>query len=155
MVLGSGGARRAPAVGQEWEDDFVEVAAALDEFAKVHGIRVVPESLNKSETNVGNDLEKLARSLHARGLGYTADAYHVLREEGVSPDWEKQIPFAPAHVHFASYERKVPQPDDRMLEPFFKRLKALGYRGRVSFEGSLEDLTPREALERLRAVASD
>jgi sugar phosphate isomerase/epimerase len=150
MVLGSGGSRRAPEAGPESEQHFIDVAFALNEIAQGFGIEVAPESLNKSETNVGNDLGQLSALLAERRLGYAADAYHVLQEEGPTPDWEQQLPYRPSHVHFASLARNVPEADDPMIQSFFDRLKALNYIGRVSFEGNLGSLAPGEALIALK-----
>ena len=157
MVLGSGGSRRAPpeTTPQDAEKAFIDVAAELDSMAQAHGIRVCPESLNKSETNVGNDLGLLARALNANGLNYTADAYHVLRECGASPNWEDQLPHPPAHVHFASVSKRTFEPDDPMLVPFFDRLQALSYNGRISFEGGLDGVPAAQLLRWLRDRLGD
>jgi sugar phosphate isomerase/epimerase len=155
MVLGSGAARRAPEAGPEWESRFIKIVSRLVDMAANYGITIWPESLNKSETNVGNDLPSLARRLGSIGTGYTADAYHVLKENP-NPDWRLQIPDwkRPLHVHFASFERNIPEPNDPMLTPFFDRLKELKYRHRVSFEGNVGNLTPIESFERLKAWIS-
>ena len=76
---------------------------------------MAPESLNRSETNVGNDLGQLAKDLAAKGIAYTADLYHILYEanaDGHPPDFAEQLPFAPLHVHLADLPRHVPAPDD-------------------------------------------
>lgn len=140
MVLGSGTARTAPDGFDPTEAEriFVDIAAELNEMAAPFGIRVAPESLTRNETNVGNILGPFARALVARGLPYTADAYHVLHQGDDPVDWAYEMPVPPAHVHFASKARRTFEPDDPTLEPFFDRLKELGYDERISFEGNLE-----------------
>lgn len=138
MVLGSGGVRYAPEGMIDAEERFVRLAADLDRFAQTRGLRVAPESLNPGETNVGNSLPDLARALAAEGTPYTADSYHALVETG-SRDadlefWREQVPFAPLHVHFAPFDRSVPQEGDATLRAFFARLRELGYYGRASLE---------------------
>ncbi len=144
MVVGSGGSRRAPEglVASEGTAQFARVAAELAEIAEPFGIQIAPESLNRSETNVGNDLSLLALSLRDLGVGYTADSYHVISEwvfDGNEPaapleHWRDQVPFLPTHVHFGDRARVDPAPGDPDVERFVARLKELGYDGRVSLE---------------------
>lgn len=142
MVIGSGGSRRAP---EDMDGDraFVAVAAEVAEIAGEHGIVIAPESLNRTETNVGNDLRSLAIALRDAGVGYTADSYHIFFEwDADGRSWslaglmEWQIPFAPSHVHIANLPRDGVSAEDEMLIAFVERLKALGYEGRVSLECS-------------------
>jgi sugar phosphate isomerase/epimerase len=119
------------------EARFVEVAATLQEIANQHGITIAPESLNRSETNVGNDLGELAHRLRASGVGYTADLYHILFEanaDGVQPDMVAQVPFTPNHVHLADLPRFAPDVDDSAVNAFARRLRELGYNARISLE---------------------
>ncbi len=139
MVVGSGGSRRAPESVSEdiAEARFVEVAATLQEMATHHGITIAPESLNRSETNVGNDLGELANRLRASGVGYTADLYHILYEanaDGHDPDMIAQVPFTPTHVHLADLPRFAPSADDPAVIAFAHRLRDLGYNARISLE---------------------
>jgi sugar phosphate isomerase/epimerase len=158
MVIGSGASRRAPdgIDAVEAETRFVEIAGEIADYARPFGITIAPESLNRAESNVGNDLGALARTLQARGVGYTADSYHVLCEwdaeggEG-EPDWEGQIPFLPTHVHIGDLPRNVPEPTDPLIQGFARRLKQLGYDGRVSLEARRRD----ESDEELRRVLAN
>ena len=145
MVIGSGASRKAPdGVDLEVaEREFLLIAAAITHHAKQYGITIAPESLNREETNIGNDLGCLARGLKFAGVGYTADSYHVLYEWHAEhpteafpskEHWEDQIPFAPTHVHIADLPRFAPKPDDPMVQGFAGRLLELGYDGRVSLE---------------------
>jgi len=133
MVLGSGDVRTGGS-----EAEFYDLAANLDRFAQTLDMRVAPENLNSGETDVGTSLPVLARALAARGAPFTADTYHAQVEAGVPRAgldfWREQVPFAPAHVHFASFDRRVPSEDDRSLRAFAARLRELGYEGRASLE---------------------
>jgi sugar phosphate isomerase/epimerase len=145
MVIGSGASRTAPDGTDRSiaEKEFLLVAAAVTDHAKQYGITIAPESLNRSETNIGNDLACLAEYLRWSGVGYTADSYHVLYEwhedfpnEDAPSDehWAAQVPFLPSHVHIADLPRFAPKPSDPMVKGFAKRLLDLGYDGRVSLE---------------------
>jgi D-psicose/D-tagatose/L-ribulose 3-epimerase len=164
-VLGSGAVRRAPEAEEleEYEDAFAEIASELADAAEGFGVTLAPESLNRSETNVGNDLAALAKRLVKRGVAYTADSYHILYEwkarnpgQDVPRDslWEVQMPFAPAHVHVATLPRVAPTPGDPKLVGFVARLRELGYDGRVSLEcqrgNAVEELA--DALKNLKSL---
>jgi len=151
MVIGSGGSRRAPdgIDALEAERQFVDICGEIADYARPFGIVIAPESLNRSETNVGNDLGALALALRERGVGYTADSYHVLFEwhaEGGQgePDWERQIPFVPSHVHVGDLPRNAPEPEDPLVRGFARRLRTLGYHGRISLEARRRDETDEE-----------
>ncbi|AIE87298.1 sugar phosphate isomerase/epimerase family protein [Fimbriimonas ginsengisoli] len=161
MVIGSGASRFAPESG--YDERFAKIAAEVNAIAGRYGIKIAPESLNRTETNVGNDLGTFARILRDHGVGYTADTYHVLFEwaaEGgagapSAQHWAEQIPFAPTHVHIANLPRFAPQPDDSMLHGFVDRLRELGYDSRVSLECMLpgaDVATLRHALDGLKAL---
>ncbi len=145
MVIGSGASRNAPEGTDRGiaETEFLLVAAAVADHAKQYGITIAPESLNRSETNIGNDLGCLAEGLRWSGVGYTADSYHVLYEwhenfphESTPSDahWAEQVPFLPSHVHIADLPRFAPKPSDPMVQGFARRLLDLGYDGRISLE---------------------
>jgi sugar phosphate isomerase/epimerase len=160
MVIGSGGSRKSPA-GYDLdaaEGDFLDSAARCAAIGKEHGVTIAPESLVPQETNVGNYLGDLARMLHHRGVGYTADSYHVLNQPGAVPAeswfWEEEMPFAPAHVHFSTHDRTWRVGEDPAVEGFVLRLKELGYDGRISLECRWEEFEAElpEALAAVRSI---
>lgn len=128
------------------------------------GTVFAPESLERSESNVGVDCASFSRILKKHGVGYTADAYHLLkewdadgREGGLSEPsvafWADQLPHCPTHLHLAQLEgRRYPQPNDPMLNGFFRRLKELGYDARVSLE--CHGLEPEEYQQAIANVRS-
>ena len=134
MVVGSGGVRRAPDGEEiEYEVRFARICGEIAAMGRQHGVVIAPESLRSGETNVGNDLGRLARLLAENGVGYCADVYHVL-SENASPDWRDQVPASPSHVHLSSPDRQAPSSSDRSLQAFFGRLRECRYQGRVSLE---------------------
>jgi sugar phosphate isomerase/epimerase len=148
-VVGSGAARKSTVSHKREEANrkFVEIVGRIARLGAEFGVPLAPESLQREETDVGNDLGVLARSLMDVGVGYTADSFHVLKEwdfEGREGGLEvptdeylrDQIPFLPLHVHFAPLTRMPPSADDPMLAAFVLRLRELGYSGRVSLECS-------------------
>jgi D-psicose/D-tagatose/L-ribulose 3-epimerase len=153
MVLGSGGVRKTEGDINEAERIFYDLAAELDRYAQTLGLRVAPESLNPTETNVATSLPDMARALATRDAPYTADSYHALVETG-TPDadldfWREQVPFAPIHVHFAPFDRSTPTGEDASLKKFFARLKELGYDGRASLECRRDGIPDASQLRRL------
>jgi sugar phosphate isomerase/epimerase len=145
MVIGSGASRTSldPSLG---DGPFVDIVAEIAKLARHLDIVIAPESLNRTETNVGNDLRSLALALRQAGAGYTADSYHILFEwdaEGRSLSiddlYTEQIPFAPSHVHIANLPRTGVDARDPMLQGFAKRLRTLDYRGNVSLECNRTD----------------
>lgn len=128
------------------------------------GTVFAPESLERSESNVGIDCASFSRILAKHGVGYTADAYHLLKEwdangrEGgqeIPSDayWADQMPHRPTHLHLAQLEgRRFPQVGDPMLEGFFARLRELDYDDRVSLEcHSFEPEDYKEAIANVRS----
>jgi sugar phosphate isomerase/epimerase len=159
-VLGSGNQRRwpdevtfpyrSPNTNDFWHEakSAEEILARYLQTAEDYpGTAVLaPESLERSESNVGTDCASFSRILNKYSVGYTADAYHLLkewdangREGGLSVPskafWADQMPHKPTHLHLAQLEgRRFPQVGDSMLLGFFARLVELGYDQRVSLE---------------------
>jgi len=122
-----------------------------------------PESLNRSETNVGVECGEMARVLASYGVAYTADSYHLLyewnangreggREYPTEEYWTEQIPHLPVHVHLGDLPRNLPEENDPMILGFFERLSALGYTGRVSLECKIPEQDFFLAATRLKAI---
>ncbi len=157
MVVGSGAVRNAPSgvPPLEAEMRFVQIVGELQTIANEFNIKLCPESLNKSETNVGNDLPRLAVELREVGVAYCADSYHIFLEmdpsEPVDAYLERAIPWAPIHVHFAGLERYSPDQAEPLTQAFARRLREVGYDGKVSFEGNRQDDPLPVLLEKMRA----
>lgn len=162
-VVGSGGARKAPeGKNSMWaQEKFVGLIAALKSHADELGIAIAPESLNRSECDVGTCLRELSLELKDKGVGYTADSYHVLKEwdydarpRSLQEEFQKEIPHAPLHAHLGGLARTPPLEEDPMILAFFNRLKELGYDGRVSLEVNWGDFDTelKPALDSVRTM---
>jgi len=145
VTIGSGAARRSPA-GYDLdaaEDDFYRSVSICADVARANGIEVAPESLRPEETNVGNYMGDLARMLQFKGVGYTADVFHILSQPGAWPEsddfWRSELPHAPTHVHLSDSSRGWRVAEDAGLVGFVARLRELGYSGRISLECGWSD----------------
>ena len=80
-----------------------------------------------------------------------ADWYHMACN-GESPDEVARIGMI-SHVHIAQYEgRRFPgDASKEQLRPFFRNLKAIGYRGDISLEGHSNNLQ-KDAPEAVRVL---
>lgn len=155
MVLGSGGVRKTEGNVNEAETAFYDLAAHLDRYAQTLGLRVAPESLNPTETNVGTSLPALVHALAEREAPFTADSYHALVETGTRDGdldfWRRQVPLKPLHVHFAPFDRSIPTGEEVSLIAFFERLKELGYDSCASLECRRDGIPDPTPLRRLFA----
>jgi sugar phosphate isomerase/epimerase len=140
MVIGSGASRKASELATG-EQSFVEIVSKIADIGRPLGITMAPESLNRTETNVGNNLRNLALALGEAGVGYTADSYHILYEwnaDGrilpIDALYEEQLPSPPSHVHIANLPRSGVDSSDPMLQAFAQRLRDLNYDANVSLE---------------------
>lgn len=156
---------KIPSNSQKAESEFLKILAKIQ---KANNVILCPESLNRTETDCFNDCGTLATETKKKGIGYTADSYHLLyewdangREGGKSEPtpyfWQEQMPHTPNHVHIATLEgRSAPQPNDPLLLGFFERLRKLNYNGMMSLECSgLEPADYRESLTNLRTYIND
>lgn len=152
IVLGSGGARKSPDGFDlaKAREQFIDVAKRLGPLAAPHGVTVVLEPLNKGETNLINSVAEGADYVDAiahPNVQLLADIFHMTREsEG--PDSILKAGARLRHVHIAEKaERTSPGTAGDDFRPFFKALKAVGYKGGISVEGKwgkvLADDLPR------------
>lgn len=161
-VFGSGGARRIPPgwpieKAQRQVREFLERGGAA---AARHGITIAIEPLNVSECNFINSVAEavaLAREVDHPAVTVLSDLYHVDHDSQSYEETRNAAPFL-RHVHVAGEGRRAPQPADHgFLRDFFAVFKESGYAGRVSIEGSWEDLRAQapEALAVLRRAWDD
>ena len=152
IVFGSGGSRQIP--------DGFERAKALEQVTRFcrqvgpiagkYNVIVVLEALNKGECNFINRVDEALAIVDAVGhpnFQQHADIYHMLREnEG--PESILKAGAKLKHCHVAEKaKRTAPGVAGDDFRPYFKALKAIGYRGGVSIEGSwgkkLEEELPK------------
>jgi sugar phosphate isomerase/epimerase len=152
IVLGSGGARKSPDGFDlaKAREQFIDLAKRLGPLAAPQGVTVVLEPLNKGETNLINNVADGADYVDAiahPNVQLLADIFHMTREsEG--PESILKAGARLRHVHIAEKaERTSPGTAGDDFRPFFKALKAVGYKGGISVEGKwgkvLADDLPR------------
>jgi len=151
VVFGSGGARNVPegfdrerARGQIL--DFVRMAA---EAAGANGVVVVVEPLRRGECNILNSVAEAmgyVREVSHPALECLVDSYHFWEENEPLESLKEAMPRI-RHVHVADRGTRLApgqtaaaagQGDEGMAEylGFFRVLKAGGYDGRISVEGT-------------------
>lgn len=144
-VLGSSGSRNIPEgfSRQEAEEQFVAVLKRMAPIAKKYGIIIAIEPLQKSESNFINTVQEgyeIAKKVGHPNVGVNADIFHMLRE-GEGPQsllnaGRKYI----RNVHVAEKaKRTAPGVDGDDFTPYFKALKAIGYRDNISLECGWND----------------
>ncbi len=157
VVFGSGRSRGVP-------DGFSRTEAARQTLAflrlcaplaEAHGVTVAIEPLNRGECNAINSVAEavgIAETIHHPAIGVLSDLYHV-SVEGQSFEETRAAGPRLKHVHVAGVEgRRVPNGLDlEYLTGFFGVLKESGYSGRISVEGTVQDLV-REAEEALAVL---
>lgn len=141
IVFGSGGARRLPDGWPEKTADqqFVSLLKAMGELAEKHEIMVVVEQLRAAECNFINRIQRGAALIRAAGhpnVRLIADLYHMVSMGDTPADLHAAMDVV-AHVEIAEKEsRSYPGVHGDDFRPFFRVLRAAGYSGAISIEGS-------------------
>lgn len=162
IVFGSGGARRAPE-GFPADEAFQQLVAfgkRLGPEAEKHGIVIAVEPLRREETNTINSVAEGLRWVEAVGhpsFQLMSDFYHLASEKEDAVILRRAKTHI-RHVHIANPTgRAFPMASEEAdYAAFFRELRAIGYRGRVSVEARTTDASadaPR-AIAFLRAVTS-
>ena len=155
-VFGSGGARGIPPgwVRAEAERQIVGFLTRGGPIAARHGMQIAIEPLNVTECNILNSVAEavaLAERVEHPAVGVLSDLYHVDHDGQSYAETRDAMPLL-RHVHVAGAGRRAPTAEDHeFLRGFFAALKAGGYAGRISIEGSWEDL-PAQAAASLAAL---
>ncbi len=140
-VFGSSGSRKVPEgfdMDTAWQQ-LVKVGKILGETAQKYGITIALEPLRKAETNIINRQDeglKMVQEVNHPNFRLLTDLYHLTQEGGTAEDVEA-CGNVYAHVHIAKPDdRKAMYPGDGAdYASFFAALRAVGYDGRISFEG--------------------
>lgn len=144
IVFGSSGSRSIPkgfdrdkARGQ-----FVELLKRMGPVAGKYGVVVSVEPLNRKETNFINSLgegAEIVREVGHPNVRLLADLYHMAVEDESAEEIVKAGDLL-YHCHIAEkVGRKAPGVNKYDFTPYFRALKEVGYKGRISVECSWDD----------------
>ncbi|MCE5326250.1 MAG: sugar phosphate isomerase/epimerase [Planctomycetaceae bacterium] len=145
VVFGSGGVRNVPeGFGHNNAlEQVVEFARLLAELAGRHGLTIALEPLNSRECNMINSVAEaacVARRVNHPSFRVLADSFHWARDERPALDITDHAALL-VHTHVATCANRLApgvEPCEKMKE-FFAALKKIGYNGRVSIEGKMNN----------------
>jgi sugar phosphate isomerase/epimerase len=143
MVFGSGRSRGIPE-GFDPDDAWAQIGQFLEEAgpeAERFGVTIAIEPLNRGEANIINsvpDALSLTRSVAHPNVQVLADLYHM-DEEQEPLDNVLDAKGRLAHVHVADTGRFAPGTGQYDTAGLFRRLKEIGYTGRISVECTWKD----------------
>jgi sugar phosphate isomerase/epimerase len=145
LTLGSGGARRLPDGYDKTKatGDFVLLAGKMAALARAHGVVIILENLNSTETNFITRLSEAAaivRSVNDPGFRLNADIYHMLKENE-SPEEIKKAGNLIVYCEIAEKQnRALPGVNKEDFRPYLSALKDIKYKGPIVIEGNSDDL---------------
>lgn len=161
VVFGSGKSRMVPEgfdYNTAWKQ-LVDVTKMVGEEASKYDITIVIEPLNKNETNIINSVAeglKLVKEVNHPNVKLLADFFHMrLENEGM--DIIKEAGSFMKHTHIANGTGRVYplSENEDIYGEFFKKLKDIGYEGRLSIEGKTTqfDVDAPKSLALLRKLS--
>lgn len=139
IVFGSGGARKIPEGfdAAKAREQFIAFGKRIAPAAEKAGVMLVLEPLNRKETNFINSVTEGAEIVDAiahPAFQLHADLFHMMQEDE-SPDAITKAGLRIHHVHIAQRGTRIaPMPGGTDFRPFFKALKGIGYRQKLSLE---------------------
>lgn len=160
MVFGSDGSRslRAGWSKEQADRQFVDLLRRMGPLAQRHGVTVVVEPLNARECNyitrIGEAASLIRRADHPH-IRVCADLYHMA-VGGDAPEDLRQAADVVALIEIAEkVERAFPGVGGQDFRPYFRVLKAAGYRDAINIEasGSMDQLA--RAVRVIRGQAAE
>ena len=133
------------------------ILSSIDPIAGKHGIQVVVEPLCQRETNTLNTIQQAADLLsciEAPNTGILCDLYHV-RADGLTLDAVIANSAMINHLHIAyPIGRTLPSQSDDMAEyeEFSNAVKQIGYKGKLSIECILSEISVEKFKEALEII---
>lgn len=109
----------------------------LSEAAKVYGVPLLLEPLNRYESNLVNTLDGGVRLIHSTSSGnirLLADLFHMNIEESNSADAIRAAGRLLGHVHFADSNRRAVGFGQIELAPIAEAIHEVGFAGYASAE---------------------
>jgi len=145
IVFGSGGSRSIPEgfSRDEARRQFIDLCSRMAPIAAKYDVVVVLEPLNTKECNFINSVMEggeIVEEVNHPNFRLLADIYHMLMEGEGSESIEK-FGHLIHHTHIAEKEgRAAPGTHNEDFTAYFKALKDVGYKGKMSIECRWEDL---------------
>ena len=144
VVFGSGKSRTRPEA-VPYDEAFrrlIAVTRLIGDAAARHGVTIVIEALNRSETNMINSVAEgacLRAAVNHPSVQLLADYYHIAVEGHDPADLARLGGIA--HCHIATeIGREAPLQPEEGFTKLFSAMKQTGYRGLISVEGRCDDL---------------
>lgn len=145
IVFGSGGARQAPEGFDkaEAERQIVAFLKRLGPVARRHGVFIAIEPLRRAECNILNTVAESARVTRLvddENIRLLVDGYHWACNDEAEKDIVSAAPLF-RHMHVATRaNRRAPGAEPcEALPRFLRTVRRIGYTGRLSFEGRLDN----------------
>lgn len=145
LILGSGGARKLPE-GYDKETakaDFSLLAKKMATLAKKHGVTIILENLNSTETNFLNRLSDAAdvvRRVNHPAFRLNADIYHMMKE-GEPAEEIRKAGDVIVYCEIAEKEqRTLPGVKGDDFTPYLEALKDIRLKGPIVIEGASKNL---------------
>lgn len=145
IVFGSGGSRNIPTgfSRDEAKEQFTDLCKKMSYQAERYDVVISLEPLNRGECNFINSVEEgaeIVKEVNHGNFRLLADIYHMLRENE-SPDNIIKYGDLLCHTHIAENKgRSAPGVNKEDFTPYFKALKKIKYRGRMSVECKWENI---------------
>lgn len=144
VVFGSGRSRTRPEA-VPYDEAFrrlIVVTRLIGDAAARHGVTIVIEALNRSETNMINSVAEgacLRAAVNRPNVQLLADYYHIAVEGHDPADLARLGGIA--HCHIATeIGREAPLQAEEGFTKLFSAMKRTGYQGLISVEGRCDDL---------------
>lgn len=145
LILGSGGARKLPEGYDNAKAvaDFIRLGKKMAVAARQHGVTIILESLNSTETNFINTLKEAAavvRGVNHQAFRLNADIYHMMKED----EPPQEIINAKDLIVYCEIaekdKRTLPGVTGDDFRPYLKALRQIRYQGPIMVEGRFSDL---------------
>jgi sugar phosphate isomerase/epimerase len=139
IVFGSGASRKIPDGydRQKARDQFIDLLKKIGPIAKVYDVTIAIEPLRSQETNFINTVKEgceIARAVNHKNIRVLADFYHMT-SEGETAESIVQAGNLLVHCHVAEKEKRAaPGTTNESFVSFFKALRQINYKGRISIE---------------------
>jgi sugar phosphate isomerase/epimerase len=150
IVFGSGGARAIPEgfSRDEAKNQFISLCKKLAPLAKKYDVVISLEPLNRKECNFINSVAEggeIVQAVDHENFRLLADLYHMLMENE-SPVNITKYGHLLYHTHIAEKNgRTAPGVNDEDFTPYFKALKEVNFKGRMTIECSWKNLEEQAA----------